>query len=276
MKFFDFGWPVVEPEMGFIAEARRAPARWELDEPDEPAYPEWAPHTAEWEPYVIMQRTAEGDPSGWELRHLYIEGLTWRSPLEDRRPRLWLAYASVKTEADIVAFVRRFGPMVGEDLVGAGKRVELRYPRHDGYDYYGATVASCLSAAERLRDQRDLWRQLRGEMDGAEARGDISCLKLFVISSTASPVRWRRSTCGWSGTIHAARSSRSWSPHLLKRQRGLSSLIVVSGNVGLKPCERCGGLFELDPKQTRNDRKFCSSACKQSAWRESRRAEGCS
>jgi hypothetical protein len=262
----------VEPELGFIAEARRAPTLRELDECDGSAHVEWAPHTSEWEPYVITQRTAEGDPSGWELRHLYIDGLTWRNPLADRRPRLWLAYASVKTQVEIVAFVRRFGPMVGEDLAGGGKRVELRHPRDDGHDYYGATVASCLSAAKRLRDQRDLWRRLRGEMDRAEARGDMGRpegLRYFE-HRFFDPLEKVHMRLEWSDR------RRAFVPLMVPASLEVAAWAqfsqAVAGNVGLKPCERCGGLFELDPKQTRNDRKFCSNACKQAAWRESRAA----
>ncbi len=62
-------------------------------------------------------------------------------------------------------------------------------------------------------------------------------------------------------------------PETLRAELWLQLARAVAGNRVHASCERCGMWWELEPGANRSDKRYCSDACKQAAYRERKRNE---
>lgn len=292
-----FAWPRVEPDLGFIVEARhdfiredevwRDDFAWARGQASESMY-EGQDNDLEgrnpFEPFIVntrIPREGSGAPRKAAVND-HLAGLEWSNPME-KNGRLWLAFSEVDDEAGLLRFVKRFGPMIGRNE-GVGELLELKEPLEEGWDYYGDSVASCLNAGIQMYWMREAWKSLGRK----RYRDALQKLGIEATQDDLSPAEledwaYGRFLQDLNQQLHFS------NPYVVRGRSGFTQLILpdslraaawaefaraVCGNVDWGECQTCGELFELDPRQTRKDRKYCSNACKQKAWRDRKAQEG--
>lgn len=220
---------------------------------------------------------------------------------------LFRTFAGLRSEADIVAFANRFGPLGADLSVAIVDDVPEGEPWMKGVALYWAEpIEQWLAEAQEMARAISLWELIRAENKSA-----------FLAKLTRSSARLRIKTQR-SDTNHIAKDwvlvkkaenpamfqavseadEKAWPQLLLKQwvDRGargrtdfgvsgndlkatftpngligalwLQMSLAIDGHVDFLQCRECSDWFGISAEEARPEKRYCSNACRMRAYRK--------
>lgn len=223
---------------------------------------------------------------------------------------LFRQFAALGTEADVVDFANRYGPL-GADLSLVVVDVAPDDPEKKGAVFYWAEpIGQWLAEAQQMANVIGLWDLIR---DGADAftgshTAEAARLKIKAVTPEHKHLaqNWvlataRDNPAGY--LLHSQTDRRAW-PQLLLQQwiergmRGrmnfgvsgpdlkatltpngligalwLQASLAIDGQVDFQQCRECSEWFGISAEHGRPEKLFCSDACRMRAYRKRKKTK---